>query len=220
MINNANSVTANPNPGIPNPGYPNFPSLYHGISNSPLLFIPRDILNLIAQTLAEQKAALPLRFVCKATRDLDALKPEKLKNERTRDPIKNAIERGFSSLAQWFHEHLRYPIREEAVFTATEKVNMQMLFWLQTKGHLRGSLGEAVYLAAAKGGHALLLQWALAYVGGFLKAKTCANAAEGGHLEVLQWLRSKGCPWDVIGDNYSSSHPNSKILRFDPKIKG
>ena len=58
-----------------------------------------------------------------------------------------------------------------------------------------GTTDAAECHAAARGGHAAVLQWLRANGCGW-DAGTCFCAAANGHLEVLQWARANGCPWD------------------------
>lgn len=54
--------------------------------------------------------------------------------------------------------------------------------------------GMAVTVAAARGGHVKVLQWAQEN-GCAWDVRACNAAAAAGHLETLQWLRQHDCPW-------------------------
>ena len=64
-------------------------------------------------------------------------------------------------------------------------------------------------MAAAKGGHLEVLQWARAN-GCRWNKTTCAGAAQGGRLEVLHWARANGCPWNFF-ECLSGATANDKV---------
>ena len=59
----------------------------------------------------------------------------------------------------------------------------------------QGWQDSAIALAAARGGHLEVLQWAVEHGCPWHKEATY-EAAGGGHLEELQWAVEHECPWD------------------------
>ena len=132
-------------------------SYYYGNGNpSPLLNLPVDVLRILATKLAEQNAALPLRFVCKKLRDLNVVKNATTK---IKDATAYALNLHSPALAVWLHNSLQYPPTARSCEAAAEDGNLPHLMWLRAQDC---PWDENTCAAAAKGGHLALLQWARA----------------------------------------------------------
>ncbi len=187
-------------------------SVYHGKQGSPpILSIPAAVLNLIAQMLVEQRAALPLSFACKATRKLDGLKKDNLIYEKYRNVIESAIERSHFSIAIWLHDHLRYPLTTGAFSAAVARNNRSLLHWLWGN---HCPLDGWTCIAAARGGHLDLLQWARANGCPLDKSQLGFSATYGGKLNVLLWTLAQGCSFDEIHLYSAASKGHLAILKW------
>jgi len=73
--------------------------------------------------------------------------------------------------------------------------------------------GRGVIQEAARGGHARVIEWALAN-GGELTPHACTLAARGGHLEALMSLRAAGCEWNHWVMIDAAATGQLKVLRW------
>ncbi len=211
MTGNLNQVTTHSIPAL-------VPSVYYGNghANTPptLLSLPLDVLNLIAQELARQHAAFPLRFVCKRLASLKIVKEGQIRcdgrsrNDLLRYLAADAIRLGAISLFEWYHRHLRRPLTVTSTQLAAKSGHLALLQWLREKNC---PWDERTSAKATQGGHLAVLQWARAN-GCPWDLYTCRYAAAEGHLEVLQWARAKGCPWNPTVWNWAAPNVKSWLI--------
>ncbi len=126
------------------------------------------------------------------------LAEEDKKENRTRrikhkEAVAHAIEDRSTSLANWYRNHLHYPLTDQSSAAAANMDNLPMLKWLRENGC---PWDERTCDAAASRGHLNVLQWARANGCPWNAREGGMKAAREGHLAILQWAHANGCPWD------------------------
>jgi len=151
------------------------------------------------------------------------------------ETIDAALTQGHLEVLEWLGKH-SYPMPGHLSHEATRhpravewaiKSGIGVDVWTCVAAARRGQLdslvvlrdagcafnGRGVIQEAARGGHARVIEWALAN-GGELTPHACTLAARGGHLEALMSLRAAGCEWNHWVMIDAAAAGQLKVLRW------